>query len=292
MVVHNDVINDVRKVQNGDTSYYDVLLSKCGQIVTTIVKRYLNILRKYNIDVDDFKQHLYLSFFECIKKFPENHGNCIAYFFTYLNQSALQFLQEYNKISDDEKPLSLNTLLNDDDNKEMTLIDTIADENAKLEFEELENKILHEQSAYNIRKVLQRFISDTDINFLFDVYGFNGIKTLCEVATKYGLSINDSIKWERLIILTLRTNREIYECREQLMSNINSAYNYTYSRFKYTNTSSTEHIAIKNIYLEQKIERLKERVKTQLPQLHKNIASATPDETLVRIPPKSCVNFD
>lgn len=291
MVLHDDVIEYVRDVQNGKTERFNILIKKCGQIITTIVKKYLNLLRKYNIDVDDFKQHLYLCFFECINKYPQDHKNFIAYTFTYINQSALQFLHDYNKISDDEKPVSLDVYIHDEEKKDLTLLDTIADEHALQDFEDIENKIIRENSARNIRKILSKFISDEDIDFLYDVYGFNGVKTIAEVSEEYGLSLVECIQWERLTILTLQTNAKIYDYYEQLMNNLTCAYSYSYSRFKYNGTSSTEFIAIKNVYIEKKIEELKERVKIEMPTLHKNIANATKDETLVRIPPKSCVNI-
>lgn len=277
MVTHDDVIEYVREVQKGKTEYYNILMKKCGQIVTTTVKKYLAILRKYNIEVDDFKQHLYLCFFESLNKYPKDHKNFIAYEFTYINQSALQFLHNYNKIADDEKPVSLDVYVNGGEKKDITLLDIIADEQAKQDFRNIEYKIMRENSARNIRKVLRKFISDEDIDFLYDVYGFNGIKTVVEIAKEYNLTLHEVIMWERLTILTLQTNAKIYDYYEQLMCNIETSYSYSFSRFKYTNTSSTEYIAIKNIYIEKKIEELKERVKISMPTLHKNIAKATPE---------------
>ena len=63
------------------------------------------------------------------------------------------------------------------------------------------------------------------------------------------------------------------------------SYSYTYSRFKYTSISSTEHLAIKSIYLKEKIEKLVQRQKSIL-VLHKEIIAETKDSDLVRLLPR------
>lgn len=283
LVKHEDVIEYVRNVQKGETNCYNILLEKCGQIITYTLKKYLNLLRKYDVDVDDFKQHLHLCFFECIKKFPNEHKNFIAYAFVYLNQRTLQFLHQYNKISEDEKEVHLNAMTFN--NEDMELIDIIEDEKTKYCYNDIEDKIIRENSSKNIRKILNKFISNNDIDLLFDIYGINGIKNIKQISKEYNKSINDIIRWERLIILTLQTNSKLHQYHDELMCNVSYYYSYNVNSFRYCHTLVTKHIDIKNIFIDNKFEELKERVPINMPTLHKNIANATQDTTLVRITP-------
>lgn len=290
-MTHDEVIKDVIEIKNGNTALLYNLMKKCSYMTGSILKKYKGILAKHNIEFDDFRQELNLSFIQGVYDFPLEHGNFIAYMFNYLNNHTFNFLRENTNMinkSDSSKGsyevFSLNsTIKSNDDNLE--IIDTIVDEKTLNGENDIITKLEIEKSHDIIKKILHKFISLYDVEFLFDVYGLNGNYTIQQICEKYSISLHDFIMYERLAILTLKTSEKLYNYYEDLMDISSQAYSYTYSRFKYTRISSTEHLAIKSIYLKEKIEKLVQRQKSML-VLHKEITARTEDSSLVRLLPR------
>lgn len=290
-MTHDEVIKDVIEIKNGNTLLLSDLMKKCGYMTGSMLKKYKGILAKHNIEFDDFRQELNLFFIQGVYDFPLEHENFIAYMFNYLNNHIFNFLRENtNMISkcDSSKGsyeiLSLNsTIKSNDDNLE--IIDTIVDENTLNGEDDIITKLEIEKSHDTIKKILSKFISLYDVEFLFDVYGLNGNYTIQQICEKYSISLHDFIMYERLAILTLKTSEKLYDYYETLMDISSQSYSYTYSRFKYTRISSTEHLAIKSIYLKEKFEKLVQRQKSML-VLHKEIIAETKDSDLVRLLPR------
>lgn len=290
-MTHDEVIKDVIEIKNGNTTLLSDLMKKCGYMMGSILKKYKGILAKHNIEFDDFRQELNLFFIQGVYDFPLEHENFIAYMFNYLNNHTFNFLHENtNMISkcDSSKGsyeiLSLNsTIKSNDDNLE--IIDTIVDENTLNGEDDIITRLEIEKSHDTMKKILSKFISLYDIEFLFDVYGLNGNYTIQQICEKYSISLHDFIMYERLAILTLKTSEKLYDYYETLMDISSQSYSYTYSRFKYTRISSTEHLAIKSIYLKEKFEKLVQRQKSML-VLHKEIIAETKDSDLVRLLPR------
>ena len=290
-MTHDEVIKNVIEIKNGNTLLLYDLIKKCDYMTGSILKKYKGILAKHNIAFDDFKQELNLSFIQGVYDFPLEHGNFIAYMFNYLNNHTFNFLRENTNMinkSDSSKGsyevLSLNSKIkSNDDNLE--IIDTIVDEKTLNGENDIITKLEIEKSHDIFKKILSKFISLYDVNFLFDVYGLNGNYTIQQICEKYSISLHDFIMYERLAILTLKTSEKLYDYYETLMDISLQAYSYTYSRFKYTRISSTEHLAIKSIYLKEKIEKLVQRQKSML-VLHKEIIAKTKDSDLVRLLPR------
>lgn len=290
-MTHDEVIKDVIEIKNGNTALLPNLMKKCSYMTGSILKKYKGILARHNIGFDDFRQELNLYFIQGVYDFPLEHGNFIAYMFNYLNNHTFNFLRENTNMidkSDSSKGsyevFSLNsTIKSNDDNLE--IIDTIVDEKTLNGENDIITKLEIEKSHDIFKKILSKFISLYDVEFLFDVYGLNGNFTIQQVCEKYSISLHDFIMYERLAILTLKTSEKIYDYYEDLMDISAQAYSYTYSRFKYTRISSTEHLAIKAIYLKEKIEKLVQRQKSML-ILHKEITARTKDDRLVRLLPR------
>lgn len=290
-MTHDEVIEDVIKIKQGNTILIYELMKKCSYMMGSILKKNKGILAKHNIEFEDFKQELNLYFIQGIYDFPLEHENFIAYMFNYLNNHVFNFLRENtNMISkcDSSKGsyeiLSLNsTIKSNDDNLE--IIDTIVDETTLNGEEDILTRLELEKSHETIRKILSKFITLYDVEFIFDVYGLNGNYTMQQICEKYSISLHEFIMYERLVILTLKTSEKLYEYYEQLMDISSQSYSYTYSRFKYSRISSTEHCAFKSIYLKQKVEKLLQRNKSML-VLHKEIIAETKDNDLVRLLPR------
>jgi hypothetical protein len=290
-MTHDEVIKDVIEIKNGNTMLLSDLMKKCGYMMGSILKKYKGILAKHNIEFDDFRQELNLFFIQGVYDFPLEHENFIAYMFNYMNNRTFNFLRENtNMISkcDSSKGsyeiLSLNsTIKSNDDNLE--IIDTIVDENTLNGEDDIITRLEIEKSHDTMKKILSKFISLYDVEFLFDVYGLNGNYTIQQICEKYSISLHDFIMYERLAILTLKTSEKLYDYYETLMDISSQSYSYTYSRFKYTRISSTEHLAIKSIYLKEKFEKLVQRQKSML-VLHKEIIAETKDSDLVRLLPR------
>lgn len=289
-MTHDEVIKDVIEIKNGNTALFSNLMKKCSYMTGSIFKKYKGILAKHNIEFDDFRQELNSYFIQGVYDFPLGHENFIAYMFNYLNNHTFNFLRENTNMinkSDSSKGsydiLSLNSKIkSDDDNLE--IIDTIVDESTLNEEDDITTKLEVEKSHDTIKKILSEFISLYDVEFLFDVYGLNGNYTIQQICEKYSISLHDFIMYERLAILTLKTSEKLYDYYEALMDISTQAYSYTYSRFKYTRISSTENLAIKSIYLKEKIKKLVQRQKSML-ILHKEIIARTKDNRLVRLLP-------
>lgn len=290
-MTHDDVIKSVIEIKNGDTLLLYDLIKKCDYMKFSILKKYKGILAKHNIEFDDFRQELNLYFIQGVYDFPLEHGNFIAYMFTYLNHHTFNFLSENtNMISkcDSSKGsyevLSLNSTIKSSDNN-LEIIDTIADENTLNGENDIITKLEIEKSHDTIKKILSKFISLYDVNFLFDVYGLNGNYTIQQICEKYSISLHDFIMYERLVILTLKTSEKLYNYYETLMDISTQSYSYTYSRFKYTRITSTEHLAIKTIYLKEKFKKLDQQQKG-ISALHREITNKTKDNRLVRLAPR------
>ena len=273
-MTHDEVIKNVIEIKNGNTLLLYDLIKKCSYMTGLILKKYKGILAKHHIEFDDFRQELNLYFIQGVYDFPLKHGNFIAYMFTYLNHHTFNFLSENtNMISkcDSSKGsyevLSLNSTIKSSDNN-LEIIDTIADENTLNGENDIITKLEIEKSHDTIKKFLSKFISLYDVNFLFDVYGLNGNYTIQQICEKYSISLHDFIMYERLAILTLKTSEKLYYYYESLMDISSQSYSYSYSRFKYTRISSTEHLAIKAIYLKEKFQKLVQQQKGML-ALHK-----------------------
>ena len=290
-MTHDEVIKNVIEIKKGNTLLLYDLIKKCSYMTGSILKKYKGILAKHHIEFDDFRQELNLYFIQGVYDFPLEHRNFIAYMFTYLNHHTFNFLSENtNMISkcDSSKGsyevLSLNsTIKSSDDNLEV--IDTIADENTLNGENDIITKLEIEKSHDIIKKILHKFISLYDVNFLFDVYGLNGNYTIQQICEKYSISLHDFIMYERLVILTLKTSEKLYNYYETLMDISTQSYSYTYSRFKYMRISSTKHLAIKTIYLKEKFKKLVQQQKGML-ALHKEITARTKDSSLVRLLPR------
>ena len=238
-MTHDEVIKSVIEIKNGNTLLLYDLIKKCDYMMGSILKKYKGILAKHNIEFYDFRQELNLYFIQGVYDFPLDHGNFIAYMFTYLNHHTFNFLCENtNMISkcDSSKGsyniLSLNSTIKSSDNN-LEIIDTIADENTLNGENDIIAKLEIEKSHDIIKKILHKFISLYDVNFLFDVYGLNGNYTIQQICEKYSISLHDFIMYERLAILTLKTSEKIYNYYEDLMDISTQAYSYTYSRFKF-----------------------------------------------------------
>ena len=290
-MTHDDVIKSVIEIKNGNTLLLYDLIKKCDYMTGSILKKYKGILAKHNIGFDDFRQELNLYFIQGVYDFPLEHGNFIAYMFTYLNHHTFNFLSENtNMISkcDSSKGsyniLSLNSTIKSGDNN-LEIIDTIADENTLNGENDIITKLEIEKSHDIIKKILHKFISLYDVNFLFDVYGLNGNYTIQQICEKYSISLHDFIMYERLVILTLKTSEKMYNYYETLMDISTQSYSYTYSRFKYTSISSTKHLAIKTIYLKEKFKKLDQQQKG-ISALHREITARTKDNSLVRLLPR------
>ena len=290
-MTHDNVIKSVIEIKNGNTLLLYDLIKKCDYMTGSILKKYKGILAKHNIGFDDFRQELNLYFIQGVYDFPLEHRNFIAYMFTYLNHHTFNFLSENtNMISkcDSSKGsyniLSLNSTIKSGDNN-LEIIDTIADENTLNGENDIITKLEIEKSHDIIKKILHKFISLYDVNFLFDVYGLNGNYTIQQICEKYSISLHDFIMYERLVILTLKTSEKMYNYYETLMDISTQSYSYTYSRFKYTSISSTKHLAIKTIYLKEKFKKLVQQQKGML-ALHKEITARTKDNSLVRLLPR------
>ena len=290
-MTHDEVIKNVIEIKNGNTLLLYDLIKKCSYMTGSILKKYKGILAKHHIEFDDFRQELNLYFIQGVYDFPLEHGNFIAYMFNYLNNHVFNFLRENTNMidkSDCSKGsydiLSLNsTIKSNDDNLE--IIDTIVDEKTLNGENDIVTKLEIEKSHDILKKILSKFISLYDVNFLFDVYGLNGNYTIQQICEKYSISLHDFIMYERLAILTLKTSEKLYYYYETLMDISSQAYSYTYSRFKYTRISSTEHLAIKAIYLKEKFQKLVQQQKGML-ALHKEITARTKDNSLVRLLPR------
>ena len=290
-MTHDEVIKNVIEIKNGNTLLLYDLIKKCSYMTGSILKKYKGILAKHHIEFDDFRQELNLYFIQGVYDFPLEHGNFIAYMFNYLNNHVFNFLRENTNMidkSDCSKGsydiLSLNsTIKSNDDNLE--IIDTIVDEKTLNGENDVITKLEIEKSHDTLKKILSKFISLYDVNFLFDVYGLNGNYTIQQICEKYSISLHDFIMYERLAILTLKTSEKLYYYYESLMDISSQSYSYTYSRFKYTRISSTEHLAIKTIYLKEKFQKLVQQQKGML-ALHKEITARTKDNSLVRLLPR------
>lgn len=289
-MTHDEVIKDVIEIKNGNTLLLYDLIKKCDYMKWLILKKYKGILTKHNIEFDDFRQELNLYFIQGVYDFPLEHGNFIAYMFTYLNHHALNFFSENtNMISkcDSSKGsytiLSLNSTIKSSDNN-LEIIDTIIDEKSLNGVNDIISKLEIEKSHETIKKCLSEIISAYDVNFLFDVYGLNGNYSIAQICEKYSISLHDFIMYERLVILTLKTSEKLYNYYETLMDISTQSYSYTYSRFKYTRISPTEHLAIKTIYLKEKFKKLDQQQKG-ISALHREITSKTKDNRLVRLAP-------
>ena len=290
-MTHDEVIKNVIEIKNGNNLLLYDLIKKCCYMMGSILKKYKGILTKHNIEFDDFRQELNLYFIQGVYDFPLEHGNFIAYMFTYLNHHTFNFLSENtNMISkcDSSKGsyevLSLNSTIKSSDNN-LEIIDTIADENTLNGENDIITKLEIEKSHDTIKKILSKFISLYDVNFLFDVYGLNGNYTIQQICEKYSISLHDFIMYERLVILTLKTSEKLYNYYEPLMDISTQSYSYTYSRFKYTHISSTKHLAIKTIYLKEKFKKLDQQQKG-ISALHREITARTKDNSLVRLLPR------
>ena len=290
-MTHDEVIKNVIEIKKGNTLLLYDLIKKCSYMTGSILKKYKGILAKHHIEFDDFRQELHLYFIQGVYDFPLEHGNFIAYMFNYLNNHVFNFLRENTNMidkSDSSKGsydiLSLNsTIKSNDDNLE--IIDTIVDEKTLNGENDIITKLEIEKSHDIFKKILSKFISLYDVNFLFDVYGLNGNYTIQQICEKYSISLHDFIMYERLAILTLKTSEKLYYYYETLMDISSQAYSYSYSRFKYTRISSTEHLAIKTIYLKEKFKKLVQQQKGML-ALHKEITARTKDNSLVRLLPR------
>ena len=290
-MTHDEVIKNVIEIKKGNTLLLYDLIKKCSYMTGSILKKYKGILAKHHIEFDDFRQELNLYFIQGVYDFPLEHGNFIAYMFNYLNNHVFNFLRENTNMidkSDSSKGsydiLSLNsTIKSNDDNLE--IIDTIVDEKTLNGENDIITKLEIEKSHDIFKKILSKFISLYDVNFLFDVYGLNGNYTIQQICEKYSISLHDFIMYERLAILTLKTSEKLYYYYETLMDISSQAYSYSYSRFKYTRISSTEHLAIKTIYLKEKFKKLVQQQKGML-ALHKEITARTKDNSLVRLLPR------
>ena len=290
-MTHDEVIKNVIEIKKGNTLLLYDLIKKCSYMTGSILKKYKGILAKHHIEFDDFRQELNLYFIQGVYDFPLEHGNFIAYMFNYLNNHVFNFLRENTNMidkSDSSKGsydiLSLNsTIKSNDDNLE--IIDTIVDEKTLNGENDIITKLEIEKSHDIFKKILSKFISLYDVNFLFDVYGLNGNYTIQQICEKYSISLHDFIMYERLAILTLKTSEKLYYYYETLMDISSQAYSYSYSRFKYTRISSTEHLAIKAIYLKEKFKKLVQQQKGML-ALHKEITARTKDNSLVRLLPR------
>lgn len=289
-MTHDEVIKNVIEIKNGNTLLLYDLIKKCDYMKWLILKKYKGILTKHNIEFDDFRQELNLYFIQGVYDFPLEHGNFIAYMFTYLNHHALNFFSENtNMISkcDSSKGsytiLSLNSTIKSSDNN-LEIIDTIIDEKSLNGVNDIISKLEIEKSHETIKKCLSEIISAYDVNFLFDVYGLNGNYSIAQICEKYSISLHDFIMYERLVILTLKTSEKLYNYYETLMDISTQSYSYTYSRFKYTRISPTEHLAIKTIYLKEKFKKLDQQQKG-ISALHREITSKTKDNRLVRLLP-------
>ena len=290
-MTHDEVIKNVIEIKNGNTLLLYDLIKKCSYMTGSILKKYKGILAKHHIEFDDFRQELNLYFIQGVYDFPLEHGNFIAYMFNYLNNHVFNFLRENTNMIDKSDCsegsydiLSLNsTIKSNDDNLE--IIDTIVDEKTLNGENDVITKLEIEKSHDTLKKILSKFISLYDVNFLFDVYGLNGNYTIQQICEKYSISLHDFIMYERLVILTLKTSEKLYYYYESLMDISSQSYSYSYSRFKYTRISSTEHLAIKAIYLKEKFQKLVQQQKGML-ALHKEITARTKDNSLVRLLPR------
>ena len=290
-MTHDEVIKNVIEIKNGNTLLLYDLIKKCSYMTSSILKKYKGILAKHNIEFDDFRQELNLYFIQGVYDFPLEHGNFIAYMFTYLNHHTFNFLSENtNMISkcDSSKGsyevLSLNSTIKSSDNN-LEIIDTIADENTLNGENDIITKLEIEKSHDTIKKILSKFISLYDVNFLFDVYGLNGNYTIQQICEKYSISLHDFIMYERLVILTLKTSEKLYNYYETLMDISTQSYSYTYSRFKYMCISSTKHLAIRTIYLKERFKKFDQQQKG-ISALHREITTRTKDNSLVRLLPR------
>lgn len=290
-MTHEEVIQDVIQIKNGNTILLYELMKKCSYMMGSILKKNKGILAKHNIEFEDFKQELNLYFIQGVYDFPLEHENFIAYMFNYLNNHVFNFLRENtNMISkcDSSKGsyeiFSLNSTVKSADD-DLEIIDTIVDETTLNGEDDILTRLELEKSHETIRKILSKFITLYDVEFIFDVYGLNGNYTMQQICAKYSISLHEFIMYERLVILTLKTSEKLYDYYEQLMDISSQAYSYTYSRFKYTRVSSVEHCAFKSIYLKHKVEKLLQRNKSML-VLHKEIIAETKDSDLVRLLPR------
>ena len=288
---HKEVIKYVIEIKNGDTTLFPDLMKKCGFTYGSMLKKYKGLLLKYNIEFDDFKQELILAFMQGTYEYPIEHGNFIAYMFSYLKYYIYNFLRENtNRVSKCDRTkgsyevTSLNSTIKRNDD-ELEIIDTIVDEKSLNGENDIISKLEIEKSHETIKNCLSKIISSYDVNFLFDVYGLNGNYSISQICEKYSISLHEFIMYERLAILTLKTSEKLYDYYEILMDISMQAYNYTYSRFKYTNVSATEHLAIKTIYLKEKFKKLVQKQKGML-ALHKEITARTKDNSLVRLLPR------
>ena len=290
-MTHDEVIKNVIEIKKGNTLLLYDLIKKCSYMTGSILKKYKGILAKHNIEFEDFRHELNLYFIQGVYDFPLEHRNFIAYMFTYLNHHTFNFLCENtNMISKCDsskgsyKILSLNSTIKSGDNN-LEIVDTIADENTLNGENDIITKLEIEKSHDIFKKILSKFISLYDVNFLFDVYGLNGNYTIQQICKKYSISLHDFIMYERLAILTLKTSEKLYYYYETLMDISSQAYSYSYSRFKYTRISSTEHLAIKTIYLKEKFKKLDQQQKG-ISALHREITARTKDNSLVRLLPR------
>ena len=97
---HEEVIKYVIEIKDGDTTLFPDLMKKCGFTYGSMLKKYKGLLLKYNIEFDDFKQELILAFMQGTYEYPIEHGNFIAYMFSYLKYYIYNFLRENtNRVS-------------------------------------------------------------------------------------------------------------------------------------------------------------------------------------------------
>lgn len=288
MLNDDDVLQTINKIQHGEKELISQVLEKYKPVMYSIFKKYKGVLLKNNLNFEDFKQELNLYCVKSIYEFPSNHDNFKAFTYSYLNNESLKYLRDNsNPISkcDHSKGYydvySLNSIIKNSDDK-IEMIDTIVDEKTL----NIENDIIYNlekrKAHETIRKILSLFLPESDIDFLFDVYGFYRNYSIKEICEKYSITLHDFIKYERLCILILKTSEKIYEYYDLLMNVSSQSYHYTNARFRYTSYSSTEICAFKSIYIGQKIQSLMQRSHS-MRLLHENITSKTKNSKLVRI---------
>lgn len=283
-IKHENIIDDVISAKNGNTKSMEKILEDTEHIIYYTIKNDFNRIRINMLDLDDINQELKLATVECVKNFDiKNHNDFVNHLFAYLKYALYNYI--YNNVNYIDKhdykqgvhqDVSLFTQTNDSDSNPSYLMDTILDENTIGLYEKIDDEI--SDSAGYIRKILLNFISNDDIDYLFNFYNITDVFTLEDLSNLYGKSVGELITYERFIILVLTTNKRIYDYYEQLMSNVSINYNYSLNRFKNTFTSSTEYVAIKNIMLNDKIKKELEKMNVKtIKNLHRNIIDTNKD---------------
>ena len=240
-ITNSEMVELVRKVQNGDDNSLNILCERCEHMIKYFsCKKWFSIIQKYRLDKDEVEQEMYLSFIQGVYKFPPHYSNFQEYAYSYIKGGALNFFKHNtnrkNIYDVSEGDLDLRSVdIKYGEGEKLTFLDNMVDETAKEDFDQLITKIDVEIERKNIEIIIKNVIPDINVNLLFDMYGLNGVDyTFKELCKKYHIKLKQLLCWERMIVLLLRTHPNLDTYITTYMYDIKLLYNY--SNISYTSS--------------------------------------------------------